>query len=125
MKVTIPNFLKYDGFTEQYKKLLVYLYYANQDELSARTHEFYDKVKGTNKFKKVLEIEKTKQPLIGYTDMTKFKIDMNIFSKYEKKETSRLFNPQDVKKVEKYIQTQGQKFINKIHKLSYFQDSEN
>ena len=33
--------------------------------------------------------------------MTKFKIDMNIFSKYEKKETSRLFNPQDVKKVEK------------------------
>ena len=124
MKVTIPNFLKYDGFTEQYKKLLVYLYYANQDELSARTHEFYDKVKGTNKFKEVLEIEKTKQTLIGYTEMINFKIDMNNFSNNEKKRCLRLFDPKNVKKVEKYIQTQGQKFINKIHKLSYFQDSE-
>lgn len=121
MKVSIINFLKYDKLTEQYKKLISYLYLSDQDEYAAKLHELYNKAKISKDFSEVVNDKK----LNIYKDMINFKMNFNDFSEEEKKKIIKyLFKPQDIKKVERYINNKSQKFIRKIYKLSYFQNSE-
>lgn len=119
LKVTLNNFFKYDRFSDTYKKTIAYLYLAEQDEVNARIHEFFDRAKN---FKEEYE----KYPAVKwYKDMMDFQIDLNNLTENEKNRIYKyIAKPKDIKKIEKYINMQGKKFIRKIHKLSYFQDSE-
>lgn len=117
MKISILNFLKCDIFTEQYRKLLAYLYLCETAEFTARLHEFYNKIKNGDDFLK-------DQTYILFKDMTTFKLNYNDFSEIEKKKLSNIFKPQDTKKVEKYINKQSQIFIRKVHKLTAFNQEE-
>ena len=126
LRASIKNFLKYNQLSDSYKKLVVYLYFANEDELSARIQEFYNKAKTTNDFSEMLRKESKKQPLAGYKDMVNFKININDFSQQEKDKLFKyVFKPSDVKKVERYINQKGEQFVNKVHKLSYFNQEPN
>ena len=122
MRVSVQNFLKYNQLTDSYKKLIVYLYLANEDELSARLQEFYNKSKISKNFLELIRKENKKgKVLAGYKDMINFKININDFSENEKKKVFEyLFKPKDIKKVEKYINQKGEQFVRKVDKLWYF-----
>ena len=118
LKITLSNFLKYDKFSDTYKKMLVFLYLGTQDEMSARLHEFFHKAK-INFKKSYKEIEVFNM----YKEMINFKIDVNKLTESEKKKISYHLTKNNIKKLEKYINMQGKKFIRKIQKLSYFQET--
>ena len=120
MKASVQNFMKCDSFSDTYKKLIVYLYLGEQDEMSARIHEFFSNIK-TDFKKQYNETTVVKY----YKDMVNFKIDLKDLTKQEKRKIFIYVTPEkNIKKLEKYVNMQGQKFIKKIHKLSYFQDPE-
>jgi len=121
-KKTIDSFLTYNGLTEQYKKLLIYLYLATDDEMASRLHELYIQSKEPGYLD---YLKQKKRPIKYYKDMIQMKLDYNLFSKKEKDKISDLFQVSNIKKVEKYINNQGQKFINKAYKLASYEEPDN
>jgi hypothetical protein len=111
-----------DG-SESYKKFLVYCYLANEDELSARLHEFYLKVKKSKNLLNTIKEEENKYPLKYYKDMCNFNFNFDELSKTEKNNIGKYFDNKNIKKVEAYIRKQGQIFIKKLHKFSYFEEN--
>lgn len=119
LKISIPTFLeKYNKLSKKYKELVVYLYFANQDEMSARLQEFYLKVKEYNDYKKAWEEEKER--FIYYKNMINFKMNVDDFPVNEIEKLEKLFKLKNIKKVEKYINEQGQKMITQIIIFSRF-----
>ena len=114
MKISTLNFMKCNLFTEQYKKLIIYLYISDKNEMMSKLHEFLPKIKELDNFKDI------SNNLSFFKDGEKFKINIDSFSTEEKRKLSKIFNPKDVKRVESYINNKCKKFIIKVHKLSYF-----
>lgn len=128
LNVTLANFLKYDKLSDNYKKLIVYLYLSESDELEARLHQVYNKAKNTNNFEEMLkkEEESGNVGIRFYKDMINFKINIDEFSDYEKENFYKLLSNKSkaVKNISNYINKQGEKFIKKLHKMSYFQGTD-
>ncbi len=122
MNISVNNFLEHNKeFSENYKRLLVYLYYAHKDELEARLHEYYIRLQYSKNFKKTMEdYSKNKNSdLNSYTKMANFKVNIDEMPDFEKKKVlNYICDDVDIKKVEKYIQNQGKKFISKLNSLS-------
>jgi hypothetical protein len=121
-KVTsMQNYLLYNKSTETFKKLISYIYLAEEDEMSSRVHEFFIDVKNTKNFNKSL----TDSVFFKIAkDMANFKMEIKDFSKSELSELQSFFKLKNMKKVQKYINMKGEKIIKKIHKLSYFSNSD-
>lgn len=116
LKVTFDNYMKYDQFSDSYKKLLFYLYLSSENELSSRLNGLVsfdvNKLNNNNNIKL-------------YKDMSKFNIDgLEDFEKYKIRilQNGNLNSEKPVtenflKKLEKYINMKGNRFIKKAHKL--------
>lgn len=121
LKKSTDNFLLYNKFTDQYKNLLIYLYFANDDELSSRLHEIYSESKDSKNLEDFL---KRNSRAIGmYKKLMNFKLNLNLLSLIEKEKVKEMFNPKDTKKVEKYINQQGEKFVRKTYKLVNYNEN--
>ena len=122
MNISVNNFLDHNTeFSKKYKELLVYLYYAHNDELDARLHEYYIRLQYSKNFKKTIdEYSKNKNSdLNSYQKMINFKLNINDMPEFEKnKILNYICDKKDIRKTEKYIQDQGKKFIDKLNKLS-------
>jgi hypothetical protein len=113
-KISLINFLKYDKFSDKFKKLLSYIYLSDENELSSKLHEFFIKVKNSEEIKN--------EYFNIFKDMKTFDMKVDDFTKNELFKISTMFNLKDMKKVKKYINMKGDKLIRKINKLSYFKD---
>lgn len=118
-KKSLFNFMKYDKFSDKYKKLLIYLYLSEDNELSSKLHEFIIRIKNLEDNSEIFKNEK----IVFLKEMIDFKMKPTDFTESElKKIDNILFKIRDMKKVEKYINMKGEKFIKKAHKLLYFKD---
>ena len=122
MNISVNNFLDHNKeFSEDYKRLLVYLYYAHKDELEARLHEYYIRLQYSKDFDKTMEeYSKNKNSdLNSYKKMVDFKLNIDKLPEFEKDKVIKYICDEiDIKKVEKYIRNQGEKFISKLNSLS-------
>jgi hypothetical protein len=118
--ITPTDYILHGEGSELYKKFLLFCYLANDDELTARLHEFYIKVKKSKNLLHTIKEYENLYPLKYYKEMTNFNFDINKLLKNELCHLTK--DKKKIKKIESYIRKQGQKFINKLHKFSYFED---
>jgi hypothetical protein len=118
-KMSLNTYLKYNNRTEQFKKMVSYLYLSDDSEFTAFIHEFYAKIKGESDFNKVKNSDSKYEM---FKDMKTFNINWEDFSTDEKEIIQRyIFKKQDTKKMQDFINKKGRTYIQKIDRLRYYE----
>lgn len=131
VKISGGNFLKSNLHSDNFKKLIFFVYLSDNDELASKYHEFITMIHNKNNFNSVYNDSKQNGILKLFFEMKDFKINKDEFSKDEYVDINWIFNIRKgdnydkvFKNVQMYLNTTADKFIKKIQKASYFSDKD-